>query len=54
MIQVPVLISEEIFSFFKFLKQICKKLPYEEFSGVGKGKEDDSKVKNHGASPSLL
>ena len=33
---------------------LCKKLPYEEFSEVEKDYKDCSKVKNHGAGPNLL
>ena len=40
------------------LKQICKKIPYEEFSGVKKDKKDCSEAKskktNMGAGPNLL
>ena len=36
------------------LKKNCSKFPYEEFSEVEKGKNDCSKVKNHGAGPNFL
>ena len=36
------------------LIKICNKLPYEEYSGVKKYKQDYSKVKNHRADANLL